>query len=122
MDLSFSSVKFICDSPMSSVLQSETALANFLVAKMKMQIYKTRKKKVEGGDLSVCNILLTFRTLIFSQIQLEYLYWSKYVKEQELSVSLLVSEETGGICSCSIISVCVCVCTLYSVCVCVCTV
>ena len=60
MDLSFSSVKFICGYPMFSVLQSETALANFLVAEMKMQIHKTRKKKVEGGDLSISNILLTF--------------------------------------------------------------
>ena len=47
MDLSFSSVKFICGLPMSSVFQSETALAIFLVAEMKMQIHKNKKK--EGG-------------------------------------------------------------------------
>ena len=68
---------------MSSVHKPETVLAYFLVAEAKMAIYKTRKKKVESGDLSACNILLTFRTLIVSRIQLEYLNFCKYGKSQE---------------------------------------
>ena len=80
MGIAFSSEEFIYGYSMSSGRKPETALGNFLVSEAKMSIYKTRKNKVESGDLSACNILLTFRTLIVSRIQLEYLNFCKYGK------------------------------------------
>jgi len=83
LGFAFSFDKFIFGYATSSLRKPETALVNFLIAEAKMSIYKTGKNKGESGDLSAWNIILTDRTLISSRIQLEYLYCSRYGKEQD---------------------------------------